>query len=92
VSLVRTGVSEEFSAYIISVTRIGELRTLAVTGNQRTLRRNTTLMMKALSSSETSIVTRLIQRNIPEDDILQVLSSLQLNVMPFFSKSSFQML
>jgi hypothetical protein len=35
VALVRTDVSEEFSASIISVTRIGELgTTLAVTGNR----------------------------------------------------------
>jgi hypothetical protein len=34
VSLVRTDVSEEFSASIISVTRIGELGTLAVTSNK----------------------------------------------------------
>jgi hypothetical protein len=41
VALVRIGVSEELSASIIRVTRIGELgTTLAVTSNQRTLRRN----------------------------------------------------
>jgi hypothetical protein len=69
VALVRTDVSEELSASIIRVTRIGELgTTLAVTSNRRTLRRNTkllvtanvpsspilfTLMKEALSSSET---------------------------------------
>jgi hypothetical protein len=37
VALVRTDVSEEFSASIIMVTRIGELGTLAVTSNRRTL-------------------------------------------------------
>jgi hypothetical protein len=38
-ALVRTDVSEEFSASFIRVTRIGELRTtLAVTSNRRTLR------------------------------------------------------
>jgi hypothetical protein len=42
VALVRTDVSEELSASIIRVTRIGELvTTLAVTSNRRTLRRNT---------------------------------------------------
>jgi hypothetical protein len=79
VILVRTDVSEELSASIISVTRIGELgTTLAVTSNRRTLRRNTrtsvgnsvspllvtasspilvTLLMEALSSSETWFFT-----------------------------------
>jgi hypothetical protein len=41
VALVRTDVSEELSASIIRVTRIGELGTLAVTSNRRMLRRNT---------------------------------------------------
>jgi hypothetical protein len=46
VALVRTDVSEEFSASIISVTRIGKLgTTLAVTSNRRTLRRNTKLLV-----------------------------------------------
>jgi hypothetical protein len=41
VTLVRTDVSEELSASIIRMTRIGELGTLAVTRNRSTLRRNT---------------------------------------------------
>jgi hypothetical protein len=42
VALVKTDVSEELSASIIRVTRIGELGTsLAVTSNGCTLRRNT---------------------------------------------------
>jgi hypothetical protein len=40
VALVRTDVSEELSASFIRVTRIGELGTLVVTSNRRTLRRN----------------------------------------------------
>jgi membrane-bound acyltransferase YfiQ involved in biofilm formation len=61
VALVRTDVSKELSAYIIRTTRIAELGTVAVTSNRRTLRRNTilvTLMMEALHSSETSVLTR----------------------------------
>jgi hypothetical protein len=45
VALVRTDVSKELSAYIIRVTRIGELGTLAVTSNRHTQRRNTELFV-----------------------------------------------
>jgi hypothetical protein len=41
VALVRTDVSEEFSASIIRVTRVGERGTFAVPSNRRPLRRNT---------------------------------------------------
>jgi hypothetical protein len=37
VVLVRTDVSEELCAFIIRVTRIGELGTLAVTSNRRSV-------------------------------------------------------
>jgi hypothetical protein len=40
-ALVRTDVLEELSISINRVTRIGELGTLAVISNRRTLRRNT---------------------------------------------------
>jgi hypothetical protein len=68
VAVVKTDVSEEFSASIIRV-NIGELgTTLAVTSNRRVV----ALMMGTLNCYETSVLTRATWRNIPEDAILHV--------------------
>jgi hypothetical protein len=65
---VRTDVSEQRTASIIRVTRIGELgKKLALSSNRRTLRRNT---IHSISSSETSVLARATWRNIQEDGIL----------------------
>jgi hypothetical protein len=64
VVFVRTDVSEELSASIIRVTRIGELgTTLVVTNNRRRLRRK-------IKFPETTVLTNVTQRKIPEDAIL----------------------
>jgi hypothetical protein len=71
VALVRTDVVEEHVASIIRVTRIGELRKLlAVTSNRAVCEEILfTLMIEVTRSSETSGLSRVTRRSIPEDGI-----------------------
>jgi AMMECR1 domain-containing protein len=67
VTVVTTDISEEFSASIIRVTRFGELRTLAVTSNRRTLRRNNRcvrgLLVTANVRSSPILVTLMMEES-----------------------------
>jgi DNA-binding TFAR19-related protein (PDSD5 family) len=66
VALVRTDVSEELSACIIRMTRIGEL------GTTLAVRILVALIIEAVSSSERSVLTRITRRNITEDSNLDL--------------------
>jgi hypothetical protein len=68
VVIIRTDVSEERIAYVIRVNRISELETSLALNSSLIL---FTVMMEAIRSSETLLLTRATRRHIPEDGILK---------------------
>jgi hypothetical protein len=69
VAVVRTNISEECSKFLCSVRR------LLVTANVHSSPILVALMMEALLSSETLVLTRATQHNISEDGTIQNVDS-----------------
>jgi hypothetical protein len=89
---VRTDVSEECSAPIIRVTRIGEVgTTLAVTSNRRMLRRNTMLEWTRMDTVFLRSMRRLLVTvNVPNSQIRVTLmmESLRYSEMSVLTKAT----
>jgi hypothetical protein len=83
-ALVRADVSEELIAFIIRVTRIGELgTTLAVTSNRSTLRRisiSSRLASQGVTSQKTAFIKEFLFPTLPTDN-------LQVGVLTLFWKA-----
>jgi hypothetical protein len=88
VALIGTDVSEERSAWIIKVTRFGELVVTAIFVPSSPIL--VTLMVEARRSTETSVLTRVTRRNIPDDSILR--SHLRENLKSYIENTVFRKL
>jgi hypothetical protein len=71
VTVVRTDVWKELGATVVRVTKISELgTTLAVTSKRSTLRKNASVASYGQIFPSSTVLTKITQRNIPEEGIL----------------------
>jgi hypothetical protein len=77
--LVRTDVSEELTASIIRVTRIGELGTVAVTSNRR-IQRSVLVTANVVPSSLILVNLMVVALNFSETFVCRLLANTTLDV------------
>jgi hypothetical protein len=94
VAVVRTEVSEELIASTIRVSRISEqrsaLRLLVIANVVSSSPILVTLMMEATCSFETSVLTKAVGHNMPEDGILHIQHRGNLKTYIFLATPSYR--